>query len=63
MKVITLILADECDEIVALTTFGTCKEDGKPKITTAAFSVKNGDVVRFPEDISIMTAEQLCKHG
>ena len=63
MKTVTLILADECDEVVSLTTFGTCKEDGKPKITPAAFSVKNGDVVRFPEDISIMTAEQLGKHG
>lgn len=63
MKTVTLILADECDEAVSLTTFGTCKEDGKPKITTAAFSVKNGEVVRFPEDISIMTAEQLGKHG
>lgn len=41
----------------------TWDEMCKPKITTAAFSVKNGDVVRFPEDISIMTAEQLGKHG
>ena len=61
MKTVTLILADECDEVVSLTTFGTCKEDGKPKITTAAFSVKNGDVVRFPEDISIITPEELAE--
>lgn len=61
MKTVTLILADECDEVVSLTTFGTCKEDGKPKITTAAFSVKSGDVVRFPEDISIITPEELAE--
>nr|DAN85530.1 MAG TPA: hypothetical protein [Caudoviricetes sp.] len=61
MKTVTLILADECDEVVSLTTFGTCKEDGKPKITTAAFSVKNGDVVRFPEDISIRSDELRCE--
>lgn len=52
MKTVTLILADECDEVVSLTTFGTCKEDGYPRICTGAFKVNHGDVVHFPEDIT-----------
>ena len=48
MKTVTLILADECDEVVSLTTFGTSKKDGYPRICTGAFKVNHGDVVHFP---------------
>jgi hypothetical protein len=49
VKTITLILADEYDGAVLLTTLGTRKSDGKLRIATATFSVRNGDVIHFPK--------------
>ncbi len=59
MKTVTLILADECDEVVSLTTFGTSKKDGYPRICTGAFKVNHGDVVHFPD---VVTEQKDGKH-